>query len=1378
LIEDYQLLEEKNVTSYKLQVTSYKLQAGVYCSVSQRDKKLTFISLRKRSPSLGNMLKELTVNLNFNYYKKGEKLKKYLILMFLMFSLLAMATATERSFFEKKLNNIVTLRVLGVTPAKIWDDLGVGQDVNFYFNEDYDLYECKDFQINNEYCTKIYIDNDFPYHIKDSSIIKGYAYVFNNNDVITKENSYIIAKNYVIDENYSYDKGTGLLIDNDCIYDDTNDCIISDGQINNIIENLTPFYNSWKLKETINNNYTELIRNINITTLNIISDSENPFKGTSSVPKIPYNAIRVALTANILNNLNIAFERSDINGGGNIYINNNSGEETDFSCEIYKLIGHVPFNNLFNMDLCDLENTFSHPENILGVEKRVLYQKVKPKDNSNFYFDDTTKIIKEKGYENSIDTELENSNPINQSLISKLTNEWSDDLIVNTNIFTKATKLNINTFSFLTNKDYANQNLWKLVSIIINRTFQFYEKKAKAKARIKQFMELKSIGLFSNYRWQELGFNSYKNNVKSEIEVDDLLSLYDNFYAQDLNTITGDNYKRIFTDSKYNILFLANLLKKLNLKMINGKLYHDYDAEFIINLIKVDKEKGYEKYREELLLEKDAILVNFHGSNEEFLVLFFKLQTLNKLIEVLKTNGFKKTIPNFKSWLEYQTSNGIYKDIYSQFSQEYIDILVKVLDSPKDESISSFREILIDSYDNLVKESRIEENGNYEELSEIYSKLENIEIITSDYSNLDNAEEIESNKSEYFLKNLMNLREISPVSFQNMVLSTKNLLYNKNTNLYFIYKPYKENINTLNANDGLKRLLVNNIIITDSNEEVFNDISSYANFSYYLSSILISSHHSIYEIAGEIIKNLSFSEKEGVNFDKWVDALNQYGITTDGIWSFFGVDRDSLLTEKEEKNIEVNKLIKNYDSLNFIVKKYLGLETYLYSESYDISSMFFDPITSLLLSRILVEKGYYVDKDENGNDAIFDINGEIIYLSLKVDDLIREVGDKYNLFNDDFANLFSNTSLNAYLGNKNNNSADLDRMMGFIKYSYTKDIRTGERNISFTFGVDNISDKYIWSRITGGIGGRAGFWSAFAKVSMKFGIPGIILGSVVSYFVGDYMATRRIENERRILNDLRIKHSGYNIIDDVENEKYIREKHNDGCEFAVIQDILHDMTVKSKEIYDKDRKTLIVTYSLLQDAKDFLKLANNPKSKKKYEADIQELEQKKTELIKKINKEEKVYKRNVQKERTAVNIIKKIKEEEKEKKEKSKPSKMCRADTYDENCDSGVGPSGDPRLILIKKGGLGKKLLELANRRIANIPHQECNIITRTCGNTIEVTANELQRMIKSIADKASSDDGSCDWSLLNGCSYFEGGNGGNSSYIDLLWDPVPPFVE
>jgi chromosome segregation ATPase len=79
------------------------------------------------------------------------------------------------------------------------------------------------------------------------------------------------------------------------------------------------------------------------------------------------------------------------------------------------------------------------------------------------------------------------------------------------------------------------------------------------------------------------------------------------------------------------------------------------------------------------------------------------------------------------------------------------------------------------------------------------------------------------------------------------------------------------------------------------------------------------------------------------------------------------------------------------------------------------------------------------------------------------------------------------------------------------------------------------------------------------------------------------------------------------------------------------------------------------------------------------------------------------------------------------------PNESCRPDVYNKECDSGVGPSGDPRLILMKKGGLGRKLIELASQKIINIPAKECDVITKTCdGNNIEVTATELKMLIES----------------------------------------------
>ena len=99
------------------------------------------------------------------------------------------------------------------------------------------------------------------------------------------------------------------------------------------------------------------------------------------------------------------------------------------------------------------------------------------------------------------------------------------------------------------------------------------------------------------------------------------------------------------------------------------------------------------------------------------------------------------------------------------------------------------------------------------------------------------------------------------------------------------------------------------------------------------------------------------------------------------------------------------------------------------------------------------------------------------------------------------------------------------------------------------------------------------------------------------------------------------------------------------------------------------------------------------------------------------------------------------KKKNKEKEEKPKADKMCRPDVYNTECDSGVGPAGNPLLILFKKGGINKRLLEEISKHMVNLPaDNECNIITRTCdNNSIEITTRELQIMIKSLEDKAMS---------------------------------------
>jgi hypothetical protein len=1285
------------------------------------------------------MLKVLNNKLNFNYYtffllnkleefikkysdfkytilKEGKNMKKYIILLTLMFSLVLMATV-DRTYNEvdKRLNSIVTLRVMGVTPDKIWEKLGVDENINLYFNEIYNLYECKNFLINNENCTRIKIADDFLYHIKVTSTVRGYTYIFNYNDEITKENSYIIAKNYVIDENYTYDENTGVTIDNDCTIDSENNCIISDSTINNIIENLTPYYNNWRNSDAFYNNYENLKTDIDITSG--ISDDGKIYygkKSSSLVGVMPYDAIRLSLTTKILNDLNISFSRVDVGGIGSIYYNHNSEVETDFSCEIYKITGFAPSGDLFNLDTCNLENTFSSPNNIIGVEKRVLYQKMKKQENSDLYFDEISRRIKIKEISN--DSDLEIVNPEYQLLEAKLTNEWSDDLIVNTFLFKDAEGIDFD-LSFLFSQTKTNQNLWALVSNIINKTFKFYEKKEKAKAKIKQLMELKSIGLLSNYRWQALGFNSYGNNDKSEIEVDELIDLYDGFYQQDLNALTNVNSKKVFENSGYNSLFLAFMLQKLNLKLIDGRILKNNDATYITKLIKLkDDLNKFNEYKIDLLAKKDTIINSELGDNKEYLSLFFRLQTLNKFIEVLKTNGFKKTIPEFKSWLEYQRDDGIYSEYYSEFVDEYIVLIDEILEIPKEDYVSPIRGQLSDSYLGLLYD--IEQKANFGELSEIYNTLETIEIITRDYSNQE-SHDYNLLKPQEIARYLMDVREVSPTYFQYLVLNTENLFYSQNTNIYYLYKLYKENIFT-----NTSALIENNIMIFKDTEEVFNSINSYAEFSYYLGTLLISNHHSIYEIAGEIIKNLSFSEKNGVNFDKWIEALSKNGIEASNIWEFFGIERDSLLSENAEKNINVKNLVSRYDILERNVKEYLGLSTSLYSKDDDLSSRYFDPITSLLLSRILVEKGYYIDKDEEGYDAIFDVNGEITYLSLEIDSLIKEIGDRYNLFDKNFTDIFTNDSLSDYLGNINQGSVDLNKMMSFVNFSYTKDLRTGERNISFTFAVDNIADSIIWNRITGGIGNRAGFWGDLAKaVFSKAGAKAaanIVGGAIVSVVIaevynGIFGNQKQIENERRILyrivkqnnqilkdmiafkptrvinlGEITINASDYDFL---YNEIYgfIDEGFSNSTIIAIYKTRLSNIN----DYLDKSYKDLTnLNDNMIPNAEVNFTISNTKKAKDNLEK-LKEKKEKLNEAIKKAEKDKKEAETNLNdvKDGEIINDLRKEKEET-ETKEKNEPAKMCRPDTYDTECDSGVGPAGHPALILSQLGGMGARLLE------------------------------------------------------------------------------------
>jgi len=115
----------------------------------------------------------------------------------------------------------------------------------------------------------------------------------------------------------------------------------------------------------------------------------------------------------------------------------------------------------------------------------------------------------------------------------------------------------------------------------MNKTFKFYEDKMKAKKKISELMQLRAIGLLDDETWNELGFDSNKNNVKSEIEVEEFLKKYKDIKREYTNYLTTDKSRKIFYELGLKSLFLAKSLKKLDYQMVNGRILNKENAVFV-----------------------------------------------------------------------------------------------------------------------------------------------------------------------------------------------------------------------------------------------------------------------------------------------------------------------------------------------------------------------------------------------------------------------------------------------------------------------------------------------------------------------------------------------------------------------------------------------------------------------------------------------------------------------------------------------------------------------------------------------------------------------------------------------------------------------------
>jgi hypothetical protein len=823
----------------------------------------------------------------------------------------------------------------------------------------------------------------------------------------------------------------------------------------------------------------------------------------------------------------------------------------------------------------------------------------------------------------------------------------------------------------------------------------------------------------------------------------------------------------------------------------------------------------------------------------------FKMQTIAKTIDAINTNGYENTIPEFITWLESR-ENEISSRFYNiDDINELSSILDNILNEKKEEYNTKIKEDLNTkylklNYDIYTLISNDDTSIDYNALVKLYSKLENIEIITNkkkDYSDLKDI-----------IETISNLRYLNILDLEYLAIHKKDLFYsNENTNLYYAYNIYEEKEYT---EINLTELIDKNIMLSKP-----EDITSYSNIGYYIASGLISAHHTKYELLASFIRNISFSINNGINYSDWVKAANEEGMEGNDIWEILGIDKNASLDKTALKNINVSDILQNYSKLSSAVKNRLGLTVNILDDGYDTASMLFDPITALLLSKEFVEKGYYIDKNANGDNAIFNSDRIEVNLSFEVDKLIQDIQNKHNSYLGTFSHLFDNHSLNDFLSGINpENMTNIKEILDFINFSYSINPKTGKREVSINFnlGITDINDRILWNNISGGIGNYTSgdpygiehiqnfsdiTFTDFLELTYHTGANYLnsLSGGVFTYpdvrvrnhFIdaqlnnyfmrkneakalklyapsakefsnmfkntfdqikADYKKLEGGDLDDKEIYDIMLGDAKASLLKTqlglgglidlrADSNKKITEL-NDQINYlngliTTIKEALSESLKaqkKAQENYNNDsspenEEKLVKANSAVDGIKESLAVANkekvdNEKKLKDEQKENDEIAKKQIKARKEVKIQEAII--NETKEKIGVPVV----------------NPMCKPDMYSNNeCDNGTGPGGDPRILLSRKGGLGVKLIELANQRILNIPFRECNVITRTCsGNNVEVTSEELQLMFKSIADKAGADDGACDWTPINGCSYFDKTGQGKWYYIDLLWDPRPDF--
>jgi hypothetical protein len=446
---------------------------------------------------------------------------------------------------------------------------------------------------------------------------------------------------------------------------------------------------------------------------------------------------------------------------------------------------------------------------------------------------------------------------------------------------------------------------------------------------------------------------------------------------------------------------------------------------------------------------------------------------------------------------------------------------------------------------------------------------------------------------------------------------------------------------------------------------------------------------------------------------------------------------------------------------------------------------------------------------------------------MEIDQIIKEIKAKHDEFNSGFGGLLNNNDyLGGLLDNMNSqNIAEINKIMSFINFSYSVDIRTGEINGSFDFGVMGLNDD-IWGRITANMEQRAG------KIT-----PWKVGGTVFSFFI-EYAGAKlvdlfiddlrnnfnrafqqlQIDNRIPFRTDTKIFISDFNrsvnayvndkknplseesarlkVLGDYEASTIIADRNyesarsnynNANIAIGVAKRALDDAKAKLKEYkeeFDKNHNQRNYAYRDWLDAKTDEERADAQfaldvliEDAAKIKKSIEEAKKDVKEKEEKVKKAESTAakKKDVADEAEAKANKAKADEDQADETVNPQPKKSCvlMSGTGDE-CNAGVSPSG----MAVIMNSTPIKLLQEIDSKIRNIPQRECNIVTRSCGNSIEPTAEEMKQLFDNINADSISDDGGCIWGGEEGCSIFGGAESSGISYINKLWGPLPEMGE